>query len=243
MQKRLLKFQVVLMVVLCAWQVKGADSQQLLQRADSLYEQKKFTEAKELYFNLFQAGWQSPATLLKMAHVHEGLGEFGEALFFLSEYYKQTEDNRAYEKIITMANAQNMPGFELNPLQRATIWLNNRLLNFLPALAVASIFFMALMLYNSRRGNKSGQYASGFVSILCVTTAGLVLNFFTPSKNAVITHTGYFMSGPSSASNLLTIIPKGNKIEVKGYSDVWAEVTWDGQNGFIRKADFLEARQ
>lgn len=243
MQKRHLKFQVFVFVMVWAFHAKGADSQQLLLRADSLYDQKKYTEAKALYFSLFETGQQSPATLLKMAQVHEGLGEFGEALFFLSEYYKLTEDQRAYEKIITLANAQNMPGFELNPFEHAAIWMNNRLYNFLPALLVATIFFMALMLYNARHKNKSGQYASGFVGMLCIATAAIAINLFAPSKNAVITNASYFMSGPSSASNLVAVISKGNKIEVKGYTDVWAKVVWGGRNGFIRKTDFLEAHQ
>lgn len=243
MQKQLLKIQFITVLVFGCFMLKGADNQQVLQRADSLFEKNKFTEARELYFQLYKQGQQSPATLLKMAYVHEGLGEFGQALFFLSSYYKLTEDSRAYEKIQTLANTHGISGYELKPIEHIQIWVNNRLVYFLSILGVMSVFFMGLMVYSSRHGNHNGKYASGFVSVLFMVVAGLIINLIAPKQHAVITHASYCMSGPSSAANLLTVIPAGSQIKIKGEKDIWVEIQWNNQPGFIRQADILQAYQ
>ena len=243
MQKRAIKFQFIVILTLSCFVLKGADNQALLLKADSLFEKNKFTEARELYFDLYQKGQQSPATLLKMAYVHEGLGEFGQALFFLFSYYKITEDGRAYEKIQTLAKTHDISGYQLDPIEQIQIWMHNRLFNILPVLLVVGIFFMLLMVNSARHGNYNGKYASGFVSVLFIVMGGIALNFMSPNQRAVITQTSYCMSGPSSAANLLSIIPAGSQVQVKREQDIWVEVQWNNQRGFVHQADILQAYQ
>ena len=110
----------------------GNTEENLLSTADSLYQKKKFAEAKELYFKLYQQGYSSPASLLKMAFGYEGLGQTSHALFFLSAYYNVTEDEKAYDKILTLANARSLGGFERTDFDRITTWLQNRMRSIMP---------------------------------------------------------------------------------------------------------------
>jgi membrane associated rhomboid family serine protease len=160
MQKWVSKIRIILTVVMGICPAILFANQTLLNRADSLYNQKKFSEAREVYFQLYQQGFASPATLLKMALVHEGLGETGQALYFLSAYYRETEDAKAYEKILTLANARGVKGYELSEWEKLTIWVNNRITIYLPIALGLAIFFMSIMIYNSKRANTSAKFAA-----------------------------------------------------------------------------------
>src|SRR5689334_23575886 len=99
MQKWFSNYQILLFVLISGSSAYAANEESLLQKADSLYEKRKFTDAQEIYLDLYHQGYSSPATLLKMAFVYEGLGQTTEALFYLTEYFNKTEDGKAYEKI------------------------------------------------------------------------------------------------------------------------------------------------
>jgi hypothetical protein len=243
MQKWVSKIRIILILVLGTSPAVLYANQTLLNRADSLYSQKKFSEAREVYFQLYQQGFSSPATLLKMAFVHEGLGETGQALYFLSAYYRETEDQKAYEKILTLANARGVDGYELNEWEKLTIWITNRTAIYLPVAIAFAIFFMAIMIYNAKRANASAKFAAGFVSLLFLGLIFSAINFLKPPNKAVVTQAVYFMSGPSAAANLISMIPEGNQVKLGGENDIWAEAEWNGKKGFLRKSDLLKTRQ
>jgi hypothetical protein len=243
MQKWASKIRIILMLVVGTCPFILHANQALLDRADSLYSQKKFSEAREVYFQLYEQGFSSPATLLKMALVHEGLGETGQALFFLSAYYRETEDQKAYEKILTVANARGVQGYELKEWEKLTIWINNRMSIYLPISIAIAVLFMAIMIFNAKRANTNAKFAAGFVSLLFIGLSFSAINFLQPPDKAVITAEVYFMSGPSAAANLISLIPAGNQVKLTGEQDIWAEAEWNGKTGFLRKTDLLKTRQ
>ena len=219
-------------------QLSGPLPQNLLLAADSLYHKKKFAEARELYFQLFQNGYSSPATLLKMAFVQEGLGQPAQALFFLSAYYRQTEDAKAFEKIQTLANAHHYIGYDLSDFERATIWLGNRLSLFLPALIAGCLLCIAWAVYCVKKGMASGKTVAGLFSIFFVGLLVLIINVGSSAK-AVTAKPTYFMSGPSAGANFLGLLSEGNQVSLSGEEDVWVQVKWNGKEGYIKKNDLL----
>lgn len=243
MQKWVSKIQVILLFMLGTGPAFLYANQTLLNQGDSLYNQKKFSEAREVYFQLYQQGFSSPATLLKMAFVHEGLGETGHALYFLSAYYRETEDQKAYEKILTVANARSLKGYELNDWEKFSIWITNRKSIYLPVSITLAVFFLAIMIYNAKRANTNAKFAAGFVSLLFIGLSFSGINFLQPSNKAVVTTEVYFMSGASAAANLISLIPEGNQVKLTGENDIWAEAEWNGKRGFLRKTDLLKTRQ
>ena len=53
-----------------------------LELADSLFEAKKYTLALPIYDSIYsKAELQTPQMLLKMAMIHEGLGDAGKAIY------------------------------------------------------------------------------------------------------------------------------------------------------------------
>ena len=241
MQKWILNIPVLLVFLFSSLSLAMANGNRtFLQQADSLYRKKKYTEACEIYFKLYQQGYSSPATLLKMAFVKEGLGQTGQALFFLSAYYTQTEDPKAYDKIHSLAGAGGLKGYELPDFDRITIWLGNRVLILSLVLASVSLFCLALMIYCKKNGYANGKMAVGFVSLVFILLLFVSINVIaSPPARAVIVEPTYFMSGPSPASNFIERVGEGNQVVLSGEHDVWVGVEWNGKQGYLKKDDLF----
>src|ERR1041385_2293304 len=68
-----------------------------LKMADSLYLKKQYTQSLELYREIFDQHSYSPAMLLKMAYIEEGLGQNPMALYYINLYYEITHDPSALQ--------------------------------------------------------------------------------------------------------------------------------------------------
>jgi uncharacterized protein YgiM (DUF1202 family) len=69
--------------------MRAAETRELV-KADSLFEQKKYTESFDLYEQILdEEQLASPKMLLKMAFIKEGLGDYSRALYFLNVYYQK----------------------------------------------------------------------------------------------------------------------------------------------------------
>jgi hypothetical protein len=242
MQKWVIQIHGILLFTFSFQLALGADSQQLLQRADSLFAQKKFAEARGVYFQLYESGFHTPATLLKMAFVHEGLGESGQALFFLSTYYQETEDQKAYEKIQTLANARGLTGFELSDWDQLIIFTTNRVVYYLPVLFALLVFFALLMVYYRKHSLANGKLAAGFVTLFLIGLCFVSVNLLQLPQRAVVSTSSYLMSGPSAAATFVSMIPEGNRVKISGEQDIWVEIEWNERTGYIRKSDLMLTR-
>src|SRR5689334_2250894 len=93
LQTWLLKFLITLPFFF-NYQVVEAQSQQI-QQADSLFRSKQYTQSLEVYQAMFKERKYSPAMLLKMAYIQEGLGKIGQTLYYLKLYHLATDDEQA----------------------------------------------------------------------------------------------------------------------------------------------------
>ena len=89
----------------------GAENQQRLNAADSLFGEEKYTEALELYLSLFEDGFSTSSMLLKMAYVADATGNYSFALYYLDRYYKVSGDRLAIGKIKDLAEANDLDGY------------------------------------------------------------------------------------------------------------------------------------
>ncbi|MEQ9231021.1 MAG: hypothetical protein RIF46_10095, partial [Cyclobacteriaceae bacterium] len=104
---------------------------------DSLFQEKKYTEAFELYQTSFQNGEASPSMFLKMAFIKEGLGDYVHALFYLSKYYSLTTDKTVLVKMSDLANENGLAGYSVGDadfFKTALLRFNNEIQLFLGAL-------------------------------------------------------------------------------------------------------------
>lgn len=238
MQKWVSNIPILLLLIISAT-AHASNEFSLLRQADSLYLNKKYAEAQELYLELYQQGSSTPATLLKMAFVHEGLGQTSQALFFLTAYYNQTEDPKAYDKILVLANARSLQGYELSDVNRLRIWIHNRVEWLTLASAAGAMLCLSLMFYFKRQSSANGRLAFGFLGLFFISVLFVSVNFTGYPSKAVIAKPTYVMNGPSAGAGFLGMVNDGNLVSLSGEKDVWMRITWNGKEGFVKKNDLL----
>jgi hypothetical protein len=89
-----------------------ASVEEKLPLADSLFNNKKYTEAYAIYNDLLDEGRASSSMLLKMAFIREGLGDYSGALYHLNLNYLKTSSKRVLLKMEDLAKKHNLVGYE-----------------------------------------------------------------------------------------------------------------------------------
>lgn len=208
---------------------------QNLQIADSLYLQKKYTQAFELYEQIYSKDRQaSPAMLLKMSFVKEGLGDYSQALYYLNLHYLMVFDKKTLKKMESLAEQNKLQGYNyddveffLNIYQKYQTQIELMVLTLV-------LFFFSLLVYNRRKhGKLSTSSALTFSFVLIVV---FVLNNFArePQKAIITNGTAYLMDGPSPGANIVAVVTEGHRVSVLGQKDIWSEILWEDQDVFIR---------
>ncbi|MEL7002387.1 MAG: SH3 domain-containing protein, partial [Bacteroidota bacterium] len=79
--------------------------------------------------------------------------------------------------------------------------------------------------------------APGIFLVIVLGLLFYTLNFGRDyNKAIVVKNNTYLMSGPSAGAEVLEIIKKGHRVNVKDATDVWVQIEWDDQEAYV-KAD------
>jgi hypothetical protein len=236
MQNGFLKFALAVLGLLFSYTVANGQSPEIaLARADSLFSARKYTQSLEVYTGLFNQKTYSPAMLLRMAFIEEGLSRHAEAIYYLNLYYNHTFDEAALRKIQDLAAAHRFSGYDQTDMDRlATAW---RRYGYTVTLALA-LFALActvwLLLSAEKKTIKTTPWiAQSVVMVLLL----LHLNFPFQQKAIIHSDTAYLMSGPSAGASVVTKINGGHRVTVLGKHDVWVKIKWESKEVFIRESN------
>ncbi len=208
--------------------------------ADSLFNDRQYTQALELYeSSISKNGMLSPQDLLKTAKIREGLGDFDYALYYLTKYYKISEDEFTSEKISSIADKHNLYGYETDDVSYAKNWLKKYkkpiLISLTTLLTVLFIIFALQKVI--KKQNNVAIIISNFMLALII----LSMLFITSDKQMGIV-TGkkvLVMATPSPGANLIEQIGAGHKVNVISQKDIWSQIDWNGQLAFIRTKNLI----
>lgn len=207
----------------------------LLQRADSLFDQQRYTQAYRKYEEVLQSGQASPGMLLRMAYIQESLGNVSSALYFLNLYYQQTADKEVLAKIEELAESKNLKGYEYSDLDyfRTSLEQNRRLI-LMGLMVLTGILFLLIVYRRFRQ-----QQRPVWLGLVVVVLLGGIFYFVNAPlipERAIITQEGApLMSGPSGGSSLIRQINKGHRLKVLGREDVWYRVEWEDRELYIKE--------
>jgi len=209
---------------------------QLLQRADSLFAEQQFTESLKLYEQLYrEVEVASPAMLLRMAFIQEGLGEYSQSLYYLNEYYLMTFDEDVLSKITSLSEEHKLRGYEFSDIDYIRGFLKQYqylFVYFLIALAMAGLAYYVLKASN----DTSRPYGFGVSYLLILAFLFYLTNFSAlPDYGIIVDSNTYLMTAPSAGSDVLSVVPEGHRVRVAGWEDVWARIEWDGQTAYVRQ--------
>ena len=235
-----LSFKILILLIMCfatvPFSAQAQDYNSILQKADSLFTLKKYTQSYQLYDSIYNTGQLSSSQmLLKMAYIQEGLGDFTQALFHLNEYYIQTSDERALEKMKSLGSKHNLAGYDYSESDYLLNVYHQYHGQLMLVLSSISFIFLAGLFYQKLR-LKRKPVTNFTLFTISILVLALVLNTGMGYKEAIITHPNtYVMSSPSSASEVLAIVSIGNKVPFQKNSDVWFKTEWDNRPAYIKR--------
>lgn len=238
MQKRSSKFlKPVFILFLIGTQVsksQGLNTQ--LSTADSLFQAQKYTESLTVYNDILEStGKASPAMLLKMAYINEGLENYGEALYHLNNYYSVTSDQNALTKMRDLATTRGLEGYEASNLDYA-LKVYNEYRYLLVAFFTALGLLVLGIIYRQKK--KHGKPAPSLgLALIFVMIAALYLTNFSglKSQGIISSANAYLMTGPSAGADLVEVVGEGHRVEIIDQQDIWVEIRWKEGRAFIRE--------
>lgn len=211
-----------------------------LSKGDSLFAKKQYTQSFELYQILYQSGRYTPAMLLKMAYIQEGLAHISQSIYYLQLYYKATNDEQALSKIEELAAKHKLEGYTpsvedvfRNALQKYQLPIRLALLSI-------GLFFIALMIYQKR--NQQKPIGAGVATLVMAILLFVQVNLFSESREGIVSdNETYLMSGPSAGSSVIAIISEGHQLKIKDKKDIWLKVEWQDKSAYVKEDKLLRS--
>lgn len=235
MQRLFLKFPP-LIIALCIYHTASAQTSGFrLKTADSLFQAKRYTQSLEHYEEILRQHQYTPAMLLKMAYIHEGLNHIGQAIYYLNLYYIATQDKSVLVKMDELATKYDLEGYELTDSDRFWSFYHKYHLHISIVLA-AFIILVFSILYHARV--RRHERPIGAFITLAVLAALLFVHqqFGRRQMKAVVSDPStYLMAGPSAGASVIDIVGDGHRVEVIGKTDVWMKIRWEDRIAYVRE--------
>ncbi len=209
-----------------------------IKQADSLFKAKQYTQSLELYQSVFAEKKYSPAMLLKMAYINEGLGKVGPTLYFLKLYYLASDDEQALKKTEEIAAKFKLSGYEVNDSSRLQRWAA-KYTSMIQAILIVILLGVATIIFLQRKKNQKPWGAL----IAFVLVMALILysnNFYSSNSVIVTTDKTYLMDGPSAGAHVTAVISEGSLLHSLERQDVWRKVKWDDREVYVKENAVME---
>jgi hypothetical protein len=228
------KLTSVAVLLITAYAYGQAPDRQLL-LGDSLFLQKRYTQAFQTYQAVEQQGYCTDAMLLRMAFIQEGLGHTAESLLYLNRYWLATGDPQVIEKIQEVAQKKNLSGYDYDSIDQLRLQLAHIRLPLAIGGSAIVLLLLSLSVYLTRIQHQ-GRWFSLAASVFVATLAAYGIWAAQPPAFAISQPAAYLMEGPSPGSSVLARIEQGHRLLLKGEKDIWLISDWNGREVFVRKS-------
>lgn len=211
-----------------------------LAEADSLFKLKRYTQSLVIYEALLSVQQYSPAMLLKMAYIQEGLGKIGKSLYYLNLYYQITGDEQALVKMEEVASKNRLEGYK--NIQAEQFYYYVKKYSYVVSVAFAGLALLTLswMFYRRRSGTK--PIVALVILMILLLVLALQVNFPLKNSSVMISENNtYLMKGPSAGAPVIGVVSEGHKLQLLGRKDVWMKVKWNDQAVYVKQNQVISA--
>ena len=225
-------FRIIVILVTSSFFCENSYSS--TQKADSLFNLKRYSESKILYDSIFyKENKYSNSMLLKMATIEESLDNYEKSIYYLELFQKNKNENKVLDKINDIVDDKNLNGFE-NSDKKIFINIYKKYRSNILALLLTliSIIFIVNLIRYFRKNVIN--FILPFFYISSVLSL-LIINIKPPSDAIVFKDYTFIMKEPSSGSDLYSILNKGDKLIVSKDLEVWYEIILNGKKRYVRK--------
>jgi hypothetical protein len=240
MQWPALKILTILLVVFLRPSTDASSqvSSYRLQQADSLFNAKQYTQSLDHYKQILKNDQYTPSMLLKMAFIEEGLAKTGDALYYLNLYFIATQDESVLSKMDELARKGGLSGYENTGSTQAYMFYQKYHFNIAIGLAAFIFLLFSISVFMKRR--EHNLFATIIPMFVFLAAFAVHLYAGRPATNGIVVRqNAYLMSGPSAGADIEEIIDAGHRVVIKGNTDAWVEVEWNGKSAYIRRNQLL----
>lgn len=229
---------ITLILFISVNQLTAQTPNEMVKTADSLFVGKQYTQSLELYEQVLKQHHHSPAMLLKMAYIEEGLGQLSKSLYYLNLYYLASDDEQALVKMEELANKHRLQGYKSNQARQLSLLWRKYDGTIINVLIGCTILLFALLFYLKRQKRNLMPVAMALLIFLTILFIQINLN---QGAHSGIVHfnSTYLMSGPSAGSSVVGIVEEGHMLDVVGKKDVWVRAKWMNQEVYIKEDQIL----
>ena len=240
MQNNISKIITLLFFLVSTGVLKANDAlDQSLHIADSLFQEKQYTQSYEIYESIFESSEKySPSMLLKMAFIKEGLGDFSMALYYLDYYYQKTANKRVLTKMDELAEQNSLMGYEYSDYDLMVSYWHKYHVEVLVFLIAVCTLLLLNFIYARTKGRLAFTTLV-FLMISLMLTAFMINFGLDRPRGILISDNTYIMEDPSSAADLVEITGKGHKVKIKGKKDVWYKIEWKDEIAWVRENNLI----
>ncbi|UJP64955.1 tetratricopeptide repeat protein [Mongoliitalea daihaiensis] len=205
-----------------------------LQNADSLFAGNNYQEALAIYEHLLvEEEIYSPAMLLKMAFVAEGMGDFSKASYYLAKFYDINPNPRVITKIKSLTEQSELYGYELSDWDQFFGFLTDLRVELTAFFAFLLVVSLTLLVVFREKAIKPKYYIPSFGLIFLIF---LCNNFLYQPRTGIITGSPtLIMDKPTGAGKVLSVVDPGHRVIIQSSKDIWHEVKWKNKNAYIKK--------
>jgi hypothetical protein len=232
MQTQYLKILALIIISTYSW---AQETPVILNRADSLFYAKQYTQSFRFYDSLIKEKKYSAAMLLKMAYIKEGLGQPGRSLYYLNLYLQATDDDQAATKMEELADKHRLEGYASSESAPVKMWIKKNNSSITMLLAAFVLLSFGWLVYQKRKRETS------VLPLALLIPLSIILAWFAnweaaPTYVIVSQPKTYLMSGPSGGASVTAILDEGHRFAVTGKQDVWLRVKWREKDVFIKQS-------
>lgn len=207
-----------------------------LNKADQLYDSDKYTEAIDLYSELYKEGYYSQRMLYRLSFMHEKLQNYPEAIYYLRKIGQEYGDERIEKKVRKIIRTQGGKRlFTSDGLDDYYSFFRSwgLILYILFGLSVA--WLVTNYLVKWKKKHQSRAVATGISwSLFLITGTFLVYHSFFLSTRAVIVQPTSFYAQPSYAAEKYEgRLSLGETVTINGREAFWCEVSAGGQSFWV----------
>ena len=231
----------LLLLLFCSARAGGAggdvdEALKLLATGDSLYQSHQYVEAFGVYRVIYEEkGKYTPRMLLKMASVQEGIGDYAKTLYFLTENYRATYDERVREKILALVDAHALRGHvfgDRDYFMRTWHRLQSPLFTVFLFLSLCLLGRIVFLRLSKRRS--SGPMATTRLFLVFSALFSVFFLFgdlFFHRSHGILAEDALVLQAPSAAAAQVADYGSGDKVIVEERGSVWTKIRWHTSSG------------
>lgn len=225
----------LLCFISCSFTAYCESPSQKLFISDSLFAQKKYTQSFELFDDILKTDKKtSPAMLLKMAFIKQGLGDYTNALYYLNLYYLKTYNRKVLKKMEDLADQNKLVGYNYDDVEFFLNIYHQYQLQFNALVILLILIFFGLIYYQKRNGASKSSFP-GIVYILLLLVLLFINNYGREhSKAIIISPLVYLMDGPSPGANIVEVVSNGHRVDIFEQDDVWVKIAWRDKFAYVK---------